>query len=301
MISPPFLKPGSRVAIAATARKISREELNPAVLLLRERGFEVLIPEGLFAQEHQFAGSDAHRLTIFQQLLDDETLEAIFIARGGYGTLRLVDAINWEGYGRHPKWVVGYSDITVLHCHLLAQAGSESFHATMPINFGLNSNATQTLFNALMGADIDYRLHAHPLNRNGSARGLLAGGNLSLLYALNGSRSVPDLRGKILFIEDLDEYLYHIDRMILSLKRAGWFSQLAAVVVGGMSDMRDNTIPFGSGAEEIIHHHLSEYDFPLCFHFPAGHIAENLPIIMGREAQLKVTEHQVSFFQHGRA
>jgi muramoyltetrapeptide carboxypeptidase len=205
--------------------------------------------------------------------------------------------LNFETFKKYPKWIVGYSDITVLHSHVHSNFGIETLHATMPINFLKNKEATEALHAALFGKPIHYSLLLHTLNRNGKAKGQVVGGNLSLLYALKGSRSDIDTKGKILFIEDLDEYLYHIDRMMISLKRAGKLEGLAGLMVGGMTDMKDNTVAFGKTTEEIIFDAVKEYSYPVCFNFPAGHIEKNMPVFIGREAELEVTLDKVVFNQ----
>ncbi|NTW33931.1 MAG: LD-carboxypeptidase, partial [Bacteroidetes bacterium] len=194
------------------------------------------------------------------------------------------------------KWIAGYSDATVLHSHINTNFGIETLHATMPLNFppdGANNNALITLKNILFGEKPDYTVEAHPLNRSGLAEGILTGGNLSILYALSGTPSDIDTKGKILFIEDLDEYLYHIDRMMMQLKRSGKLESLAGLVVGGMTEMKDNTVPFGKTAYKIIAEAVKEYNYPVCYGFPAGHIEDNRALIMGRKVKLNITRKSV--------
>ncbi|MCK6650038.1 MAG: LD-carboxypeptidase, partial [Bacteroidia bacterium] len=218
-------------------------------------------------------------------MLDDTSIKAVISARGGYGTVRIIDKLNFSTFKKHPKWIIGYSDITVLHSHI-HNMGIQTLHATMPINFKVNEEATETLRKSLFGEKIHYSFEPHALNKNGKAEGILVGGNLSLLYALCGSNSDIDTKGKILFIEDLDEYLYHIDRMMMNLKRSGKLSGLTGLIVGGMSDMKDNAVPFGKTAEAIILDAVKEYNYPVCFHFPCGHIDRNLAIILGKKVEL---------------
>lgn len=284
--APPFLQKGDTILLIATARKVSREEMQPAIAQMRDWGLQVEEGPSLYKSYNQFAGNDSDRAGDLQWALNHARARAIIVARGGYGTLRILDLVNFEKFHRSPKWMIGYSDVTVLH-NKLYHLGYQSLHATMPINFPKHAGATGSLRHLLFGEKGHYQVAAHPLNRKGLAKGDIVGGNLSLLYALKG-QDFRDCRGKILFLEDLDEYLYHIDRMILSLKRAGCFDGLAGLVVGGMSGMRDNPIPFGSSAEEIISHHLAEYDFPVCFGFPAGHIDENLAFYHGASYTLQV-------------
>lgn len=288
-VIPPYLQKGDTVAIVATARKISMEELQPAIDIINAWGLKVALSKNVFYSDNQFAGTDEERATDMQWALDDENIKAVICARGGYGTVRIIDKLDFTNFVKHPKWIVGYSDITVLHQHINQNFGVASLHATMPINFTKNQEATESLRKALFGEELNYSVPAHSLNRNGEASGELIGGNLSLIYALCGSKSDIETKGKILFIEDLDEYLYHIDRMMMNLKRSGKLQHLAGLIVGGMSDMKDNTIPFGKTAEEIIFDAVKEYNFPVCFNFPAGHIDRNLAIVMGKGIKLEVS------------
>jgi len=291
MISPPSLKKGDTIGLVAPARKISEPELTEAVKIIESRGFRVAKSPHLFASENQFAGTDEQRAADIQQMLENREVKAVFAVRGGYGSVRIVDRIDFRSLLLNPKWMVGYSDFTIFHNHLV-NLGLQSLHATMPLNFAGNTpEALDSLFDVLKGEKPQYNFNGHPLNRKGVARGILVGGNLSVLYSLMGSRSFPDTAGKILFLEDLDEYLYHIDRMMMALKRAGVLANLAGLVVGGMTEMNDNTIPFGKTAEEIIRESVAEYNFPVSFGFPAGHFADNRTLIMGASVCLEVTEN----------
>lgn len=295
MLTPPFLKKGDIIGIAATARKISIEELDYAVHLIESKGYKVQFAPNLFAIDNQFAGSDEQRKNDIQYLINDQKVKAILIARGGYGTMRIIDEINFNSFSENPKWMIGYSDVTVLHSALHLQ-NFASLHATMPINFSKNEEATNSLFDVISGKKIssNYPIQENKkLFKTGTATAPIVGGNLSLLYAMQGSKTDIDTKGKILFLEDLDEYLYHIDRMILSLKRAGKFDHLEGLIVGGMSDMKDNLVPFGQSAEEIIAYHLSDKPYPICFHFPSGHIDRNLALPLGIEAFLSIDETEV--------
>ena len=289
LIQPQFLKKGDKIAIIASARKISKEELEPAVRILKNWGLEVVFGKNLFNADHQFSGTDTERAADLQEMLDDASVKAIISARGGYGTVRIIDMIDFTKFKQQPKWVVGYSDITVLHSHI-HNMGIQTLHATMPINFTKHEEATETLRKLLFGETINYTFESHSLNRTGNAEGILVGGNLSLIYALCGSSSDIDTSNKILFIEDLDEYLYHVDRMMINLRRSGKLSKLAGLVVGGMSDMKDNAIPFGKTAEEIILDAVKEYRYPVCFNFPCGHIDKNLAITLGKKMSLNVSK-----------
>jgi len=293
---PAYLTSGDRVALISTARKIDQRIVDSAVKTFSSWGLEIVPGKHLFAEEDQFAGSDELRMQDFQSALDDPSISAIICARGGYGTVRIVDGISWKNFLELPKWVIGYSDVTVLHGQLQV-LGVESIHASMPVNFPSNSlESLETLRAALFGESLGYSFAPHDFNKNGTAKGELIGGNLSILYSLNGTSSFPDTHGRILFIEDLDEYLYHIDRMMMTLKRAGYFEQLSGVVVGGMSDMNDNEVPFGKTANEIIRNNLSEYSFPVCYGFPAGHLDDNRALIMGREVVLSIGSKESTLF-----
>jgi muramoyltetrapeptide carboxypeptidase len=294
---PHYLQEGDRVAVVATARKVSREDMAPAVELLRSWGLRVVEPEGLYAECHQMAGSDECRAAMLQEALDDESIRAVFCARGGYGTVRIVDRVDFSRFVRHPKWVVGYSDVTVLHSHIARHWGIPTMHAIMPINIPANAAvgdypAIGSLHDALFGAmPLSYPLSGPcPMGRAGKATGPVVGGNLSILYSLLASDSDVDTRGRILMIEDLDEYLYHIDRMMMALKRAGRLAGLRGLIVGALSDMHDNTVPFGRTAEEIVWDAVREYGYPVCFHAKFGHIGtENLALPMGVESELEVS------------
>lgn len=292
-----YLQTGDKIAIAAPARRVAREELAAAVRLFESWGLKVVLPDHLLDAENQFAGSDNTRARLMQNLLDDPDIKAIVCARGGYGTVRIIDKLDFTQFQQRPKWIVGYSDVTVLHSHIHQNYGIETLHATMPINIPTDAwkkdyPATDSLRKALFGEPLRYVCPTHRLNRKDSAEGVIVGGNLSMLYSLCGSASGLDTRGKILFIEDLDEYLYHIDRMMMNLKRNGMFEQLVGMVVGQLSDMHDNTIPFGKTAVEIVWDHVKEYQFPVCFDFPAGHNGtDNLALLLGRTVRMEIGEY----------
>ncbi|OYU94616.1 MAG: LD-carboxypeptidase [Bacteroidetes bacterium B1(2017)] len=291
------LKKGDKVAITATARKVSSEEMKPAIQILESWGLKVIIPENLFLDENQFAGSDDIRSKTFQDLLNDPSIKAIFCARGGYGTVRMVDALDFDLFLETPKWVIGYSDITVLHAHIQKKLGYSSLHGPMPINWQkdkLHPESLEHLRKTLFEGPQEIHIPKHPLNlREDDAEGTLIGGNLSVLYSILGSASDPNYDHKILFLEDLDEYLYHIDRMMQGLKRAGKLSNLEALVIGDMSDMKDNTVPFGKTAYEIIADNVKEYSYPVIFGWPAGHESRNLSLVMGTRYHLKVGKQLV--------
>ena len=289
MNSSPPLRPGQRVAIVATARKISQTELSSALETLTGWGLEVVVGESIGAAAHQFAGSDELRRRDLQRQLDDPDIRAVFCARGGYGTARLVDELDLTGFAANSNWLVGFSDLTVLHCHLLGR-GFRSIHGPVLSMFGQAGGAAalETLRRVLFGEEAHYEAPPHPLNRLGTAAGELVGGNLSLLHTLTGTASQVSFAGRILFLEDLDEYLYHIDRMLLHLHRSGQLAGVAGLVVGHFSLMRDNAVPFGSSAYEIISHYARLYNFPVGFGFGIGHEPDNQALVVGRPARLTV-------------
>ncbi len=288
MLSPESLKKGSKVAIVAPARAVDISEIESALSWLSEKNFEAVYDDRLFKRYHQFAGTDEERALLLQEYLDSEYIDAILCARGGYGTIRIVDKLNFEGFKKHPKWIIGYSDITVLHAKLQS-LGFMSLHATMPINFKDNSEySLESLFKALITEKITYTIDNHLFDIKGEAEAEIVGGNISVLYSMLGSDIFPNTEGKILFLEDLDEYLYHIDRMMIAMERAKVMKGLKALIVGGLTKMHDNTIAFGQSAEEIIAEKMAAYGIPVCFGFPAGHINDNRALIFGKKAKLIV-------------
>lgn len=290
MIIPPYLQLGDTIGIVAPARKISLEELQFSINWLKSKGFQVVFAPNLFAEEHQFAGSDEIRQQSFQAMIDNPNVKAILSARGGYGSARIIDKIDFSHFHENPKWLCGYSDFTVFHSHLASQNISASLHSTMPISMNEETiDNCNALFDALIGKKMELSGHNHPYNQYGTSAGKIVGGNLSILYSMLGSPSDINTNGAILFLEDLDEYLYHIDRMIVALKRAGKFDHLAGLIIGGMSDMHDNRIPFGYSAEEIIMKHCQEYDFPIAFNIPVGHGKDNKTLKLGVSSKLIVS------------
>jgi muramoyltetrapeptide carboxypeptidase len=286
--TPPFLKPGDTIGIVAPARKISKEELAPAIQQMQRWGLQVKTSKNLFGSCNQFSGTDQERLSDLQEMLDDPQVHAVISARGGYGTLRLADRLEFSAFCKKPKWVIGYSDLTVLHS-LIHALGVESLHATMPVSFGKDPDSVESLRKALFGEQISYRWPSDSSNRAGTVSAPVVGGNLSLIYAMAGGAGDLDTTGKILFLEDLDEYLYHIDRMMMNLKRSGKLSHLKGLVIGGMTEMKDNTIPFGKTAAEIILDAVAAFDYPVCFGMPAGHGIQNKALLFGRMARLQVS------------
>lgn len=297
MIFPEKLKIGDKIGIISTARKITLEELSLTIKTLESWGLKVVLGANLFAADNQFSGTIQQRSADLQIMIDDKNIKAILCARGGYGTVQIVDNIDFSNLKNNSKWIIGYSDVTVLHSHL-HNLGIASLHATMPINFEKNTKESlDSLKNSLFGNENSIECKAHPFNRFGKINAEIVGGNLSILYSLLGSDSDINTDGKILFIEDLDEYLYHIDRMLMNLKRNGKFTKLKGLIVGGMSGMNDNDIPFGKTAEEIISEQTKGYDFPICFGFPAGHLDDNRCIRLGVKSVLEIYENGVSLSQ----
>ena len=290
-----FLKQGSKIAIAAPARMVTPEEMQFAINWLKEKGFVPVYDDRLFAQHYIFAGDDNFRAAVFQQYLEDEDIEAIWIARGGYGSIRIIDKLDFTNFLKHPKWIIGFSDGTVLHGKL-NRLGVPSLHAAMPFFFeNKTPEAKNALLDALSGNPLRYAFPYHPFNKKSVIEGEIEGGNLSVLYGMMGSNTFPELDGKILFIEEVDEYIYHIDRMMHALKRAGKLDHLKGLIVGGLTQIHDNSHPFGMTAEQVIAEAVAEYDYPICFGFPAGHFDDNRPLFFGQKSRIEVTEKSSVF------
>ena len=294
MITPEFLQKGDTIGILATARKIDLVNLQPAIKLLESWGLHVVIGKTIGKEDHQLAGPDWQRATDFQEMLDNPKIKAIWAAKGGYGTVRIVDRIDFTSFKKKPKWIVGFSDVTVLHSHI-NNMGIETLHAMMAVSAKTATpQAVETFRKSLFGEKLEYHIPASSFNKKGKATGEIVGGNLSVLYSILGSKSEVDFKGKILFIEDLDEYLYHIDRMMMNLKRNGYFDGLKALVVGGMTEMNDNDIPWGKNSLEIIQDVLKDYKFPIIYNFPAGHIKDNRALILGKVVTIDVNDKEAS-------
>lgn len=286
--TPPYLKKGDKVAITCPAKKLPIP-MTDAVNLLESWGLEVILGDTVTASYHQFAGDDATRAADLQRFIDDDSIKAIICARGGYGTIRMVDLVDFGKLATNPKWLVGFSDITLLHSHLISNYSLPCIHGQMPLNIpDASAYSLETLRKALFGEQLTYYLPSEPLNRIGTAGGILIGGNLSLLLAVINSVSDMDYRGKILFIEDVGEYLYAIDRMLRALKRAGKLKNLAGLIVGAFTDLKDNDILFGLSLPEIVNDVVADYDYPVCFNFPAGHISNNCSLVLGKAINLSV-------------
>ena len=289
----PYLKEGSKVAIAAPARMVTVDEVAFAIHWLKDKGFVPVYDERLFAQHHIFAGDDTFRTSVMQQYLDDESIAAIWLARGGYGGIRIIDRLDFTKFFKHPKWIAGFSDGTVFHGKL-QRLGVPSLHSSMPYFFSEKTpEAQQSFYDALKGKPLHYEFASHSLNRTGIVEGEIVGGNLSVMYGMMESNTFPEVDGKILFIEEVDEYIYHIDRMMRALKRAGKLDHLKALIVGGLTQIHDNAHPFGQTVEEVISDAVKEYDYPLCFGFPAGHFSDNRVMVLGQTIKLEVGQNQV--------
>ena len=277
-----------RISIAAPARKISREEISFAINWLNKIGFEAIFDNRLFTIDHIAAGSDSFRAAILQEYLDRTDIDAIWMARGGYGSIRIIDRLDFTQYIKHPKPIIGFSDVTVFHGKL-NRLGVPSIHASMPHHLDDKTpEALQSLIDALVDRPLHYHWPAYSLNRFGHADGLIVGGNLSVLCSMLGSNSFPETDGKILFIEEIDEYIYHVERMMYALKRAGKLENLKALLVGGLTEIHDNPDPFGKSVEQAIFDVVKDYDYPVAFNFPAGHQPDNRAIIFGKEASVKI-------------
>lgn len=294
---PPFLKSGDRVIILASARKITKQELNDTISLLESKELKVCLGESINAEENQFAGSDELRARDLQKAIDDKQIKAIFFARGGYGSVRIIDMVDFSPLENNPKWLIGYSDVTAILNHVYFKHSVASLHAIMPINIKkeiFDSSAIESMLNLLFCKEFSFTTSCDFAQKNCSIKGKIIGGNLSVLYSLLGSESFGETDDLILLIEDLDEYLYHIDRMMQALKRAGKLKNLKALLVGAMTQMHDNTIPFGKTAYQIIEEAVKQYDYPKIFGASIGHIEErNNAVIIGGEMEIKVKENTI--------
>jgi muramoyltetrapeptide carboxypeptidase len=302
MKTPDYLTGGDRVAVVAPARSVTVGQVEPFIRILAGWGLDVVTGPHLYSVYHQFAGTDNERASDFQMMLDDPSVKAIFCARGGYGTVRIIDRLDFTAFALQPKWITGFSDVTVFHSHIHRHCGIETLHATMPYSLtqgAIDPASFESLRKALFGSELSYEVDAHTLNRQGQGQGMITGGNLSMLYSLTGTPSDIDTHGKILVIEDVDEYLYHIDRMMMNLKRSGKLDHLSGLVVGGMTGMNDNIVPFGKTAYHIIAEVVASFRYPVCYGFPCGHTPKNLALVFGRQVTLDVGEKVHLLFHSG--
>lgn len=290
MIIPEFLQKGDRIRIIAPSGKVSKEKVLPGIELLEDVGYEVVVGRHVFDRHFQYAGTDQQRASDFQEAMNDTQAKAIICARGGYGSIRIVDHLDFSPLLKNPKWFVGFSDITVFHA-VLNKLGLASIHGAMPAFFLENKKPSKSFYSliaALTSGISGAEVASHPLNCTGAATGELIGGNLSLIYSLQGTYWQLDTKGKVLLIEDLSEYLYHLDRMMQNLRLSGQLSDLAGLVVGGFTEMQDNESPFGKSAYQIISDAVDGYRFPVCFNFPSGHLPKNLSLMLGANYHLEV-------------
>ena len=293
MIIPKFLEAGDTVAIVCTARKFFPEDAKPAIDLLESWGLKVKLGNTIGLDNFQLGGTDTERAADFQAQLDDEKVKAIWCARGGYGTVRIIDLLDFSKFKKHPKWTMGFSDVTVLHSQLNIERVA-SLHSIMPFTVpNAPEEVKETLRKALFGETISYSIPSKSYDVKGTASGELVGGNISILYSLLGSKSAIDTKDKILFIEDLDEYLYHIDRMMYNLKRNGYFENVKGIIVGSMTDMHDNEIPCGQNEVQIITEICKNNNIPIAFEFPAGHQSDNRTLIFGQQVYFEVNEKEI--------
>ena len=292
---PPYLKKGDKIALVCPAKKLP-SPIDKAIALLTEWGLEVVIGESVYGSHHQFAGTDALRTKDIQHFLDDSSIKAIIAGRGGYGTLRIIDELDFTQFNLYPKWVVGFSDITVLLSHIISQSRIQCLHGQMPYTFEESTfQALDSLKKALFGEKQTYSYKSTFANRSGEAAGILIGGNLTLLTMLQGSASEIDFDDKILFLEDVGEHEYSIDRMLRMLKRAGKLANLKGLIIGAFNEIEAEKIAFGQTADEVIWDIVKEYDYPVCFNFPTGHIENNLSMVLGAEVSLKIETNNVQF------
>ncbi|MXN89978.1 LD-carboxypeptidase [Flavobacterium sp. Sd200] len=296
MITPPYLKPNDKVAVVSTAKRTEPEEIEEAIATLKKWDLQPVIGNHAFSTDGFLAGTDEERAADLQKMLDDSSIKAVFFTKGGYGTLRIIDDIDFTAFKQKPKWLIGYSDITLLHSHI-HNFGIQSLHAVMLQGYAKSTpDSIGGISKAIFGESLSYDFKAHEHNRsaNQSVSGTLVGGNLSMLYATIGSGSEIDTDGKILFIEDIDEYLYHYDRMLISLKRAGKLTNLKALVVGALIDIKESTIPFGRDAYQITLEQTAQFGYPVYFGFPAGHTPDNRALIMGSYVSVSQTGSTVT-------
>lgn len=302
LVQPNYLKAGDSIVILAPAGILVKREkiINKAKQLAESWGLKVFLGEHVFSQNHHFSGTDKERTSDFQKALDDSSIKAIWCARGGYGSVRILDQLDFKNFKISPKWIIGYSDITAFHSHI-HNLGIQTIHAMMGTSLLFNpleiEQSIETYRRALFGESLHYEVLSNNLNRKGSAEGQLVGGNLSILYSMLGSESQLKTDGKILFIEEIGEYKYHIDRMLQSLKRAGYFNNCKGLIVGDISNIKKNTTVWGSSVEQLILDVVSDYNFPVLFNFPSGHETDNRALILGKKIimDIKTTISEVKF------
>lgn len=292
MIAPQALKQGDLIYITAPAKSIDEPPVLYAKRFFESHGYCVEISKNCFGEHNYFSGTDQQRQADLQYGIDHPEVKAILCARGGYGCVRILDGIQWANMLREPKWLIGFSDITVFH-HRLNNLGVQSIHGTMSLNFEKNSPETfETLMNALEGNSYEISSPANENNREGISSGNLIGGNLSIVYSLLGTNDAYHFEDSILFLEDLAEHYYHLDRMFFALKKAGALDKIKGLIIGGMTDLEDTTVPFGMTLEELVLQHFQYRKIPICFDFPAGHIDDNRALVFGKKVTLEVTKEE---------
>jgi muramoyltetrapeptide carboxypeptidase len=296
---PPYLKKGDKIAIVCPASRLPKS-IDKAIAVFRSWGLEVETGQTVSAEHHQFAGDDALRIQDLQHYLDDPDTKAIIAGRGGYGTIRIIDELDFTAFAADPKWIVGFSDITVLLSHIYAVFGIQSIHAQMPYTFDeATPESLESLRRALFGEQIEYNYNAIAQSKDGVSQasapnnpgemnGVLIGGNLTLLVMVQGSPSEMDYTDKILFIEDIGERPSSIDRMMRMLKRSGKLAKLKGLIIGAFNDLPEEKIPFGQSPEEIIWEVVKDYEYPVCFNFPVGHIDDNRAMVVGSEIKMRL-------------
>lgn len=296
--TPKYLKPGDTIGLVCPAGYMAIEKAEACITTLQQWGYQVKVGNTVgSASQNYFSGDDNERLADLQSMLDDDGVQAVLCARGGYGLTRIIDRIDFRKFREHPKWIIGFSDVTVLLSHIFSNFYISTLHAPMAGAFNdadKENRFLTSLRRTMEGRKITYQHEPHPFNRRGEVIGELVGGNLALLAHCVGTDSDIKTKGKILFIEDVGEYLYNIDRMMYQLKRADKFRKLAGMIVGGITETKDTERPFGQTAEEIIRDAVSEYDFPVCFGFPVSHGRENVALKIGVGYKLKVGKSKVS-------
>lgn len=295
--NPRHLQKNDTIAIVCPSGYMPFERMNMCIEVLQQWGFKVRLGKTAGNQFHYFSGMDEERLADLQQMLDDKEVSAILCGRGGYGLSRIIDKLDFKQFKKHPKWIIGYSDITLLHAHLFSKIEVASLHSPMAGAFndeGFKTEYVHSLQKALTGKKYNYSCAVQELNKPGKATGILVGGNLAMVTHTIGSSSEIDTKNKILFLEDVGEYLYKIDRMMLQLKRAGKLDQLAGIIFGSFSELKDTTIPFGSDVYSILYEKVKEYQYPVCFDFPVGHTEKNYALKHGAPHQLIVASKKVS-------
>lgn len=297
---PPYLKKGDTIGIVCPAGYMPLAKAQTCIETLQQWGFNVKVGKTLGNQFNYFSGTDEERLHDLQQMLDDKNIQAVLCGRGGYGLSRIIDKIDFSSFKKNPKWIIGYSDVTILHAHLHKKLKIASLHSPMASAFnngGAENEFVQSLKKTLLGRKNNYATSSHKLNKKGAAKAELIGGNLSIVCHLIGSADEFETRNKILFLEDVGEYLYNIDRMFMQLKRAGKLDHLAGLVIGGFTDMKDTSIPFGQHVYELIHDKIAEYNYPVCFDFPVSHSDRNYTLKVGMPYHLKVTSKNVQLIE----